>query len=324
MKTIVIRTLGGKKIGYGHFYRCLSLAKGLNYLKGDISILFMINEELVELMKENNFEYGISNDLKNDVIVLEKLSVDLFIFDSYLGNNEYLREIKKQSKLMLIDDNNDIYDSSIPDIIYNGNLYASDLPYTKTKNQLLLLGSNYLLMKEEYWFNNDDQIHKKGILVTTGGTDSYGIMLKILDIIKKIDIKTKIVIGPGYSNEYINQIENLKVENVDLVYKPTSLKKYIAESKVVLTAGGSTVYEVLSQKSVPVLFSMADNQDLICSALKQLGFEYVGKHPQIDYSKLSSVLKDTYNQYQAKKSLFNLVDGKGTLLVAKEILKCIE
>lgn len=323
MKTIVIRTLGGKKIGYGHFYRCLSLAKGLNYLQEDIKIIFMINEELVELIKKFPFEYRTSNEIKNDFVAIQDLTLDLFIFDSYLGNNDYLKEIKKYSKLMLVDDNNDIYDSSLPDIIYNGNLYAEELGYAETEHQLLLLGSSYLLMKEEYWFNKDEYLPKEGILVTTGGTDPYGIMINLLEAVKNINIKTTAVIGPGYTDDYIKQIESLKLENIDLIYKPTNLKKYIAKSKIVLTAGGSTVYEILSQKSIPILFSMANNQDLICLALKQLGVEYLGKHPHIEYNNLEFVLRETYDGCYKKESLFKLVDGQGSILVAKNILNIL-
>ena len=39
---------------------------------------------------------------------------------------------KRKTKLMLIDDNNDIYDTSIPDIIYNGT-YMQKIGYIDSK-----------------------------------------------------------------------------------------------------------------------------------------------------------------------------------------------
>jgi len=112
MKSILIRTLGGQDIGYGHYYRCISLAKAILYLNKNIDIIFLINNGLINQIKKTDFKYIVEDNLEKDYQIIKKFKVDLVIFDSYLGNNEYLKRIKKQSRLMLIDDNNDIYDSS--------------------------------------------------------------------------------------------------------------------------------------------------------------------------------------------------------------------
>ncbi|WP_313233179.1 PseG/SpsG family protein [Tissierella praeacuta] len=321
MKRIVIRTLGGRRIGYGHFYRCLSLAKAIRLLDKDITITFIINKELENLIENTGFKFIISNDLKEDYKIMDNLDINLFILDSYLGNNEYLIKVKEKAKLMLIDDNNDIYDSSIPDIIYNGNIHAEKLGYFDIEGQLKLLGPKYLIMKEEYWDNNTySNSNKDGILITTGGTDEYGITLKILEEIKDLDIKIRIIIGPGYTDDYIKKIEEVKIENVELIYKPNNLKKYIASSKLVITAGGSTVYEVLSQKSIPIVFSIADNQDLICRELSNMGIEYLGKYPEINYNMIMDVIKRFNIRIYLKDEIFSLIKGDGAKVTAEILM----
>lgn len=321
MKKMVIRTLGGKGIGYGHYYRCLSLAKAIRLLDKDINITFLINQELVDLMQDSKFDFIISNSLNEDFEIMDKLRIDLFILDSYLGDNDYLKRIKERSKLMLIDDNNDIYDSSIPNIIYNGNIHAESLGYPSTDGQLRLLGSKYLIMKEEYWGRRQfEDINKEGILITTGGTDQYEVAVEIINAIKNSDIKAKvrIIIGPGYGEQYIQKITNVKTNNMELIYRPDSLKNYIASARIVITAGGSTVYEVLSQNSVPIIFSIADNQDLICKELSNRGIKYLGKYPDIDYYKILEISKKL-SKYEAGLSgdLLNLVNCDGARLVAR-------
>lgn len=323
MRRVIIRTLGGKGIGYGHFYRCLSLAKAIKLQDTEINISLVVNDELVNLICNSGFKYIVANDLTEDIGILDNISPSLFIFDSYLGTNEYLRNIKENTRLMLIDDNNDIYDSRIPDIIYNGNIFADKLMYIETEGQLRLLGSKYLIMKEEYWHNEDKFVPKEGILITTGGTDEHEIAIKLLEAIKGLDIKVKVIIGPGYRDDYIKQIEELEIENIKLIYKPSSLKRYISSSKIVVTAGGSTIYEVLSQRSIPIVFSIADNQDLACKGLNHFGVEYLGKYPNIDYSRLAKAIE----KLKANKaedmysSLFNLVNNNGAYLVASIILE---
>lgn len=325
MKTIMIRTLGGKGIGYGHFYRCLSFAKAIKLADEYISVTFLINQGLASLLENMKFEFIISDGLDRDFEIINKFNIDLFMFDSYLGNDNYLRKIKQQTKIMLIDDNNDIYDSSIPDIIYNGNIHAESLGYSDTKDQLRLLGSKYLIMKEEYWNGKQNiDIDKEGILITTGGTDEYGIAVEIINVIKDLDIKTTIIIGPGYTDGYIRKIEELKSKNIKLIYKPDSLKRYINSSKIVITAGGSTVYEVLSQKSVPIIFSIADNQDLICRKLSDIGIVYLGKFPHINYGEIIENIEKSINEEVHELDYIkDLLDGNGASRTAKEIVSNI-
>lgn len=325
MKRILIRTLGGSSIGYGHYYRCISLAKAMSYINKDIDIIFLINEELKDLINETNFKYIIEDDLCKDYTILQKLNVDLFIFDSYLANNEYLINIKKKSKLMLIDDNNDIYNSLIPDILYNGNLHANKLNYSISEMQLVLLGSKYLIMREEYWNANiDNQACKDGILITTGGTDKYGVALKILSEIKDLKVKIAVIIGPGYKDAYIKEIENRSNENITLIYRPASLKPYLNRSKIAITAGGSTVYEVLSQKCIPIVYSIADNQDLICQELKSIGVKYLGKYPNIEYVRLKNIIRNFQHKEEGiNNNIFKVINSKGAILVAKNIIDFI-
>ncbi len=323
MRKIIIRVLGGNGIGYGHFYRCISLAKALKLVDKNIDVTFLINQELKSVENNTDFNLITSDNLNEDFKKINGPNIDLFIFDSYLGDNEYLRKIKERTKLMLIDDNNDIYDTSIPDIIYNGNIHAEKLEYVDSKNQLKLLGPKFLIMKEEYWDSSLGKFSSKdGILITTGGTDEYGISLEILKQIKKIDSEIRVIIGPGYKDNYIRKIEDIVNDNFELIYKPNSLKDYLSSSKIVITAGGSTVYEVLSQKGIPIIFSIADNQDIICRELSNMGVEYLGKYPRINYSVLERKIRELHEkEINEEDRIYNLVDGNGAKLVASRILE---
>ncbi len=323
MRNIIIRTFGGKDTGYGHYYRCLSLAKAIKLTAKNVHIIFLVNKELHSLIQTTGFNFIISNDLNDDLRIIENLDVVLFIFDSYLGNDGYLRHIKNSTRLMLIDDNNDIYDSSIPNIIYNGNIHAEGLGYKYIKEQTRLLGPEYLIMKEEYWGNKIPLFPKDGVLITTGGTDEYGIVLNIMNGIKGLDINVRIIIGPGYRNNYIREIKKNKTQNMELIHKPSSLKEYIDSSKIVITAGGSTVYEVISQRSIPVIFSIADNQDLMCGALQEMGVEYLGKYPNIDYSKLRGLLERLEQDGTFDEKIFDITNNEGAKIVANTIIEQI-
>lgn len=322
MKNILVRTLGGGNIGYGHFFRCFSLSKALIKYKKDIKVIFLINDNVVNFVKLEGFEYIVSNSLENDIKIISNLEIDLFILDTYLGDNDYLKMVKEKAKIMLIDDNNDIYDSSLVDIIYNGNIHAYKLNYPFIEGQTRLLGVKYLIMKDEYWYNGDSREgDKESLLITTGGSDEHGIAIDIIREVRDLDISIKVIIGPGYKDDYIKKIEYEKKGSVELIYSPTGLKEYIKKSEIVITAGGSTIYEVLSQKTVPIIFSLTDNQDLICKELEDRGISYLGKYPNINFYKIKYIIQNLKRKKIACNNIFNLVDGKGAFRIKDSLLE---
>ena len=331
---IIFRTNGGKNIGLGHVYRCISLAQAMKESKKDIEIVFVSNIETKEIIEENQFEFISSNSFdQNDLFEIKKLKPDLIVFDSYLADNQYLRRLKNISRFVVFDDNNDIYDSSIPDLIINGNLHALKLNYINKEKHLL--GPKYLVMKKEYWKNQfenashslkNNRKNSTTLMITTGGTDSNKVMIRLIKVLKDFDMKKKVIIGPLYEDKYIEDIKNEISDNLffELIYKPKSLKKYIESSDYVLTAAGSTVYEVLTLKKIPIIYTLAENQKLIAKELENYGIINLGSFNNIDYCNLKNLIKeivlDKKISSNSLESLFDMFDGQGARRIAKKLI----
>jgi spore coat polysaccharide biosynthesis predicted glycosyltransferase SpsG len=314
--------MGGKDIGYGHIYRCLSLAKAIVKQAITFDVVFIVNDEIKSIVRDSGFKYEVSNDFSDDYEIMTKIGIDFVILDSYLADDFYLKNIRKNLKLMLFDDNNDIYDSEIPDVILNGNIHAKKMDYKPNNSTIFLLGTKYLVMREDYWDDVSTEIIKKsGVLITTGGSDSYNISIKILKELSGTDYIKKVVVGPGYSDETINEINRLKDNKTTIIMKPNGLKDYINSSEFVITASGSTVYEVISQKSIPIIFSLAENQNIAYKHFQESGIKTIGIFPDIHYNEIIHALKQTDKIDNAK--LYNLIDGKGALRVAHQIIQML-
>ncbi len=314
MKIVVFRTLGGFEIGYGHVYRCISLAKAIRQIFKNSKIIFIINNEISKIIEENKFEYIISESFDFDFEILNEINSNLVIFDSYEANDLYLEQITKISKLLLFDDNNDLYDTKIADIILNGNIHAKDLSYNIETSTKYLLGLKYLVMREDYWDTNSiDNIKNNEILITTGGADSKNISPKIISSLKEINLVKKIVIGPGYADETIDEIYKIKDKNTKIIMKPTSLINHIKNSKYVISAAGSTIYEILSLNRIPIIFSIAKNQNIAYKYLEENGIKTIGKYPNIKYNEIKDYI-DNFMDDDLKQN--QLVDGKGAMRVA--------
>lgn len=322
MNRIAFRVMGGKDIGYGHLYRCLALAKAITLKTKKYEIIFVVNKEITNIVRENNFKFIISKNFNNDLKIFKDLTIDLVVFDSYEADDVYLKSIKQVSKLVLIDDNNNIYNSKIPDIILNGNIHAKDLNYAKNESTRLLLGPEYLLMKEEYWITESNHnIEKKGVLITTGGTDPYNISLKILKKLKNVPITKIVIIGPGYSEETTAALYKHSDTKTIYIYKPISLKKYIQKAEFVITASGSTVYEVISQKRIPIIFSIAENQEIVYKYFQEFGIPTIGNNSNIQLNKIIPYLNHL-QQIDIEKQL-PLIDGKGAIRAAEYVVQCL-
>ncbi|MGY4687991.1 PseG/SpsG family protein [Petrotoga sp. DB-2] len=337
---IIFRTNGGKDIGLGHVYRCISLAQAIRDVAGNIIISFVANKEVKTLIEEYKFEFISSDSFDNkDIQIIESQKPSVIIFDSYLANNGYLKNLSKISKLIIFDDNNDAYDSSIPYRIINGNLHAFSLDYTNKHEHFL--GPKYLVMKKEYWENKkaknkrEDNSRKNNgkdanvisVLITTGGTDFNKIMLQFIRAFKGVKINKKLVIGPLYEEEYIEKIEKevFNDESFELIYKPKTLKNYIKDSDYIITAAGSTIYEVLTLDKFPIIYVLADNQKAIAKELEKYGIINLGYYPEIDYNYAKKIIVS--KEYEKTKEhsmiemLFDMFDGNGAKRVAEEIVK---
>lgn len=325
---VVFQTNAGKNIGLGHLMRCIAFAQAIQHVKLESQVIFYINKTAKKLIP-NKFQVFYFNEFGDRVLKeIYFQNPDLVVFDSYLATREYLEDLRQISTFIQFDDNNDIYGSIVASVLINGNLHSKSLGYiSKYDDTLFLLGPKYLVMKPEYWNLSKYKEDGEGILITTGGSDLYNLIPKFFDALKPLKTRKRFVIGPAFSNTQGKILSDMIKDDPfsEIIRRPSSLKSYIADSEVVISASGSTVYEILTLRKIPIVFTIAQNQRLIAHKLHQEGVPYLGWYNQVDWKNLfSTVLKVLNNKaYFLKKfkKLFEQFDGKGALRAADIILK---
>lgn len=323
---ILFRTNAGRNIGFGHLLRCISFAEAMR--THGFTCKFMVNREAENFLQKYGFDNIFSEGFDGeDLKMILDLKADIVVFDSYLADSKYLEQLAVEHFLVQFDDNNDIYGEISADILINGNIHAGDLNYvSKKKRTRFLLGPEYLVMKSEYWNPESSDESEKSLLITTGGADFFDLMPKFLEALEKFPLKKRVIVGPGFSESQIRKLEILsaKIADCELIFKPSSLKDYIAHSSIVLSASGSTIYEILSMKCLPVIFTLADNQRMIAKKLENFGITNLGWHENIDFEKLPEIIQRETDIKEAKKNdlaeLFSKFDGKGAMRTAKVII----
>lgn len=342
---IAIQADGGAKIGMGHIMRTLVLAKELSK-KSEVFYLCRVDNINLSLQCyfNNNFkeinsldqlvQYGIDCNkyaqgikkilcegfkvilLKEDNLIdeLKDIEADLLITDSYAVNEGYFEETKRFfKKTAYIDDMNQYYFNV--DFLINQNCDAEDFYYRVNANTKLLLGTDYLLLRDEFKNLPNKNINQKvcDIMITVGGADPYNVTDKILNYISELNYNIHVVIGPSF--EDISFVEKFKTDNVKFYYN-ADMCEIMKKCDMAISACGSTLYE-LSACGVPTIgIIIADNQKGIGSKLDRIGIiKNLGWYDKITKEILINTINSLANDYILRKSISEreakLVDGKG-------------
>ena len=283
------------------------------------------------------------------------------LVDSYYVTEKYLAALKKRITPIYMDD---IYAFSYPvDMLINYNIYGEEMGYEKDAafaDTKLLLGANYVPLREEFSAGAgyaqsrkelsaetenvtpaEDRLHQTteqgrtadgGILITTGGSDSFNLAGQLLMEAMKYDaLKEKEYhVVSGSLNPHIGELQALaqKHENIHIHCNVTNMAELMAESEVALSAGGSTLYE-LCAVGVPVIaFSFAENQERLVQTFVKRGIAQYGGNYRTDRNKmiqntiagLETLLEDENLRTEYRKKARTLVDGKGADRIAEAII----
>lgn len=349
-KKIAIRTDGGQSVGMGHVMRCLSLAKELR--KNNYKVIFISKyKEGIEKIKSENFEvikltyndeinddgfnYGdkskLSDEKKKIQEIINKYSIKMLIIDSYNVTKEYFLSLKdKVEKLIYIDDiNKFIYPV---DVLINGNITGKYMGYEKyTEDELMLLGLKYNMIRDEFKNLSERNINKniKEVMITTGGSDPYGVSIKILEILLSENefknIGYNLVIGKGFSDDTKNKLYRLSKKNskIKIYENPRSMSNIMVKSDIAISSGGSTLYELCATGTPTLAFIYADNQEFIVKKMDELGYiTSIGNYNEINKSNILDLI-EKYNSYETRKNISKrmskLIDGKGTERIVEKL-----
>lgn len=283
------------------------------------------------------------------------------LVDSYYVTEKYLAALKKRITTIYMDD---IYAFSYPvDMLINYNIYGEEMGYEKDAafaDTKLLLGANYVPLREEFSAGAgyvqsrkelsaetenvtpaEDKLHQTaeqgrtadgGILITTGGSDSFNLAGQLLMEAMKYDaLKTKEYhVVSGSLNPHIGELQALaqKHENIHIHCNVTNMAELMAESKVALSAGGSTLYELCAMGVPVIAFSFAENQERLVQTFVKRGIAQYGGNYRTDGNKmiqntiagLETLLEDKNLRSEYRKKALQLVDGRGAERIAEALL----
>ena len=336
---VLIRADGNERIGSGHIMRTKSIAaelKGLGakvlYALADERGKRLINNEFQSVVLSSNYEC-LDDEINTLSSVIKEQKIKLILLDSYFVTPKYFKELKKLAKVAYIDDL-DAFAYECEALINYGAFF--DKNEYKARQNLAkkhFLGSKFAPLRTQ--FRNSQKssknTQKKQVLLTTGNTDLLGIMPRLLEaFLGDESLKNlEFLAISGAFNEHENKLLALstKHKNIKVLKNPENMAQIMAEADFVLSAGGSTLYELASLAKAVICFSIAANQNNIKSWAETGAMLYAGDAKADSHSvvaKSVNLLKSLLNDENLAKTLGQkahfFVDGKGAIRLAKELL----
>ena len=330
MTEVIIYANGSASIGLGHIMRTSALGEELKDLGFNISYLTDKSDEAaISVIEDKGFKV---TKIDNIISFLNSYKGDKYfsiIIDSYCIEERHIENFYNMgNKIVYIDDLNNFKDYNM-DLVVNYAVGAEDLIYNGATQKLL--GSKFTLLRSQFKdiLYKDTHEKVKDILITIGGGDLNNITGDILKLFPREykDINFHVVLGNA--NLYKEEIKkDYSLENVHIHENVKDMSSLMTKCDIAISAGGSTIYELCACSIPTIALITADNQfNFIKSMNGAVNMPYINFLKTVDNAmyNLKNILRNVIDDYNLRKTLsyamYDLVDGKGSERIAKEIIK---
>lgn len=348
---IAIRVDASRKIGTGHFMRCLTLADALKQRGAQIRFVSRhMPDYLRDMLAAKGHEFapldGISSeetaddtsyahwlgvrqaqDATDTMHALSDQPWDWLVVDHYALDARWEKVLRNIARGILVID--DIADRQHDcDVLLDQNFYADmDTRYTGKvpAHCQLLLGPRYALLREEFRLIREQVKPRtgpvKGVLVFFGGVDAdnyTGRALKVLINIGIPDLHVGVVIGSQHPCR--EQIEFECVQHGFTCHVQTNrMAELMAAADLAIGAGGSATWERCCLGLPTLTICVADNQRKQIADAASEGLLYAPELKDelilVVKRHVSALMENGYLRHVISRKGMQAVDGRGVLRV---------
>ena len=340
--SILIRCDGSPEIGIGHVMRCLALADEIHAQNCNICFAMRKGPLGIQMVQEKGFKV-ITSDETCQVFdygewlngCVRKADARAIVFDVRDGlSRTVVKELRNNGILIVtIDDPEDkrleadlAFYPPVPQVKrmnwtgFTGKLYA---------------GWEWVILRPEFaaWRKKQDGISpppltrypsSPRILVTTGGSDPAGLILKALQALNMLsaDFHAMIVLGPGFVHH-----DSLKELLCHAEYKYTILENVtdmvsvMAQADMAIASFGVTAYELAVMGVPSIYLCLTEDHAESASAFTSAGIALsFGIHHNVDslaiYQNIRNLFYKKDDQIAMTRQATNKVDGQGSERIA--------
>lgn len=322
-------------IATGHVMRCLAIADAAKTL-GEDTTFILADEQAVKILDKRGYSYIVLytpwNHMENELPVLQKIvdekQIKKILIDSYQVTEMYLKALQKMVQILYIDDLN-VFHYPVDGVICYANYWEKFHYKENYQDVKLYLGTKYAPLRKAFLNCEKKQIKSwvENVLILSGGTDRYDILNQILGKIDNKKYQQIDVVCGMYYLKYSELKERYsQTENIYFHQAVSNIEKYMQKADIVISAGGTTLYELCACGTPTISYALADNQLENVKKFAEDGIiDYAGD-VRIDnvVENIETLLeKYHYNvelRREKSRRMQQLVDGRGALRIAKVMM----
>lgn len=341
---LILRADASSRIGTGHVMRCLALGQAWISLGGTATLVTL---DLPAALRKQAIDHktavqpaigvpGSREDAEHTMARSRKLGrakEAWVVCDGYHFGVAFQDAIRGAGfRLLLVDDYGSI-DGYHADIVLNQNLGADDAWYRSALAETrCLLGPRYALLRPEFLgVRNKGRLVRRAaqrILITLGGADPHNASCRCLEAITGAgddgrSWHVRVIVGAA--NRHGTSLRSVVGSaagrhRVELVQSTTRMAEEMAWADLVVSAAGSTVWELACVGTPFFTTVLAENQVRIAEAIeRRFPGSAWGDAQQIDPGRVRADLVRLADDWRQRTdrtiALRSLVDGRGAARV---------
>ena len=300
--------------GLGHLFRMLNFCETLAERK--LPFRFFINEQASSeaLLTQRNVLFETvtlgsgSNNWQEKLV--HKYGINLWIDDRLDTDVAHATQVKSCGiPLVTFDDRGSgaaLADLNVMALAFDE---AKSLP-----GKRVLRGPRYMVLNQEIERYRHTRETEGSLVVSMGGSDTYGVTVKVVKMLKTAGRNATVVVGPAFAHEE----ELLEVLNDGFVLKRAvpSLMEEFSHHALAITGGGITPFEANASGLPCIVIASEDFEVPVGQGLAAMGgVVFAGHHTAID----QDIFAQKLLIHEMSESAMKHIDLHGAARVADEI-----
>ena len=313
-KKLAIFTNGSVKQGMGHIYRSLHLAQELKK-KFEITFFTTSHKKATNIITSQNFTVVKSQHILEKLIAVNP---DIVIIDNLQVEENFAREIKKQTKSKLVIFGNTSSANKYAELVINGMVDSDGESVERRgkRNQTeYLSGGRYVGFKKNIYHLYNRYTYKKeisNILLCFGGSDPLNLSTKVTKKIleNNTTYKITIVVGPLFS--FKKELKHIarNCPRVTFLENIFNLERQMLMHDFAITSPGSTMFEAIMLGVPTLAFYQSVYQKKVFSKIPNI-FSF---SRNFDLEKNILSIYKNYKTYKNKWSRYQIGEGKKQII----------
>jgi spore coat polysaccharide biosynthesis predicted glycosyltransferase SpsG len=275
-------------MGMGHFFRMMNLYRELKAHEGNaIFVLVGAHPPAQQWLEREGIEHVVADEMASgwEASLIELYQPTVWINDRLATDASHVLRLKEAGlKVVTFDDTGsgaplvDVHISALAEA-------RGEMPAGK----VVLKGVDYLIMPEEIKQYRRQRTASNNLIVCLGGSDTYGMTVKVAAWLNANRRSATLVLGPGFMHE--EALKEVMTDKLRIERSPSSLVEAFSRHDMAVTGGGITAFEAAAA-GLPTLTIANEVHEIgHCEYLQALGCSvYLGYREEAELSLMNKPL----------------------------------